>query len=34
MVLTGLKKGPERWSLRYGLEAARRLYDASLASID
>jgi glycine/D-amino acid oxidase-like deaminating enzyme len=34
MVLTGLKKGPETLIARYGLEAARRLYVASLASID
>jgi len=34
MVLTGLKKGPETLIARYGLEAARRLYAASLASID
>lgn len=34
MVLTGLKKGPEALIARYGLEAARRLYAASLASID
>ena len=34
MVLTGLKKGPETLIARYGLEVARRLYGASLASID
>jgi glycine/D-amino acid oxidase-like deaminating enzyme len=34
MVLTGLKKGPETLIARYGLEVARRLYAASLASID
>jgi glycine/D-amino acid oxidase-like deaminating enzyme len=34
MVLTGLKKGPETLIARYGLETARRLYAASLASID
>ena len=34
MVLTGLKKGPETLIARYGLEIARRLYAASLASID
>jgi glycine/D-amino acid oxidase-like deaminating enzyme len=34
MVLTGLKKEPETLIARYGLEFARRLYTASLASID
>lgn len=34
MVLTGLKKGPETLIARYGLEVARRLYAASLASVD
>ncbi|MBZ5592344.1 MAG: FAD-binding oxidoreductase [Acidobacteriia bacterium] len=34
MVLTGLKKGPETLIARYGLDVARRLYAASLASID
>ncbi len=34
MVLTGLKKGPETLIARYGLEVARRLYAASIASID
>jgi glycine/D-amino acid oxidase-like deaminating enzyme len=34
MVLPGLKKGPERLIARYGLEIARRLYAASVASID
>jgi glycine/D-amino acid oxidase-like deaminating enzyme len=34
MVLTGLKKGPETLIARYGLEVARRLYAASLSSID
>jgi glycine/D-amino acid oxidase-like deaminating enzyme len=34
MVLTGLKLAPETLIARYGLEAARRLYAASLASID
>jgi len=34
MVLTGLKKGPETLIARYGLEVARRLDAASLASID
>ena len=34
MVLTGLKKGPETLIARYGLETARRLYAASLTSID
>jgi glycine/D-amino acid oxidase-like deaminating enzyme len=34
MVLTGLKKGPETLITRYALEVARRLYAASLASID
>lgn len=34
MVLTGLKKGPETLIALYGLEVARRLYAASLASID
>jgi glycine/D-amino acid oxidase-like deaminating enzyme len=34
MVLTGLKKGPETLIARYGLEVARRLYAASLTSID
>jgi glycine/D-amino acid oxidase-like deaminating enzyme len=34
MVLTGLKKGPETLIARYGIETARRLYTASLASID
>ncbi len=34
MVLTGLKKRPETLMARYGLEVARRLYAASLASID
>ena len=34
MVLTGLKKSPEMLITRYGLEVARRLYAASVASID
>ena len=34
MVLTGLKQGPETLIARYGLDVARRLYAASLASID
>ncbi len=34
MVLTGLKLGAETLAARYGTEVARRLYAASLASID
>jgi glycine/D-amino acid oxidase-like deaminating enzyme len=34
MVLTGLKLGVETLASRYGMEAARRMYAASLASID
>jgi len=34
MVLTGLKLGVETLAARYGMEAARRMYGASLASID
>jgi glycine/D-amino acid oxidase-like deaminating enzyme len=34
MVLTGLKLSPEILAARYGMEAARRMYAASLASID
>lgn len=34
MVLTGLKVGVSRLVARYGLEATRRMYAASLASID
>jgi glycine/D-amino acid oxidase-like deaminating enzyme len=34
MVLPGLKKGVETLIARYGLETSRRLYAASLASID
>jgi glycine/D-amino acid oxidase-like deaminating enzyme len=34
MVLTGMKLGVETLESRYGLEAARRMYAASLASID
>jgi glycine/D-amino acid oxidase-like deaminating enzyme len=34
MVLTGMKLGVETLENRYGLEAARRMYAASLASID
>jgi glycine/D-amino acid oxidase-like deaminating enzyme len=34
MVLTGLKLGVETLTARYGLEATKRMYAASLASID
>jgi glycine/D-amino acid oxidase-like deaminating enzyme len=34
MVLTGLKLGAETLAARYGMEAARRMYAASLASVD
>ena len=34
MVLTGLKLGPRTLVARYGLDLARRLFDASLAAID
>jgi glycine/D-amino acid oxidase-like deaminating enzyme len=34
MVLTGLKLSPEILAARYGMEATRRMYAASLASID
>ncbi len=34
MVLTGMKLGVERLAGRYGMEATRRMYAASLASID
>jgi glycine/D-amino acid oxidase-like deaminating enzyme len=34
MVLTGLKLGVETLAARYGLEAAKRMYAASLASLD
>jgi glycine/D-amino acid oxidase-like deaminating enzyme len=34
MVLTGLKLGVETLAARYGLEATKRMYAASLASID
>src|SRR5262249_17103719 len=34
MVLTGLKLGPHTLSKRYGMEAARKMYADSLASID
>ena len=34
MVLTGLKLSPETLAGRYGMELARRMYAASLASID
>jgi len=34
MVLTGLKLGVETLAQRYGMEATRRMYAASLASID
>src|SRR3954469_22011240 len=34
MVLTGLKLSPETLASRYGMELARRMYAASLASID
>ena len=34
MVLTGLKLSPEVLTKRYGLEATKRMYAASLASID
>ncbi len=34
MVLTGLKLGVETLAARYGMEAAKRMYAASLASID
>ncbi len=34
MVLTGLKLSPEIIAARYGMEATRRMYAASLASID
>src|SRR6266700_837264 len=34
MVLTGLKLSPETLSKRYGMELTRRMYAASLASID
>lgn len=34
MVLTGLKLAPQELSRRYGLDAAKQMYAASLASID
>ena len=34
MVLTGMKLGVETLAARYGMEAAKRMYAASLASID
>ena len=34
MVLTGLKLGPDTLIARYGLEQARRLYQASVESVD